>query len=282
MKRGNFQAGRIWTLEILIQKLYLLVAWTNISHNARQTSKGPFQCGWAEGSWGSWGSLAEDYTHPSDRGQRGLQGNTLLLTDEQWVRRAQWGATLGQGARPPGRASWSSSLGFLRGETGSTAVASRWGLGHPSWAESIGDASGRTAPHMSAISQHVAKTCHAQQPFIMGKHPKNPSRLSQHTEHQNCFISASFHVDGECPHFTQLLLLCYIEFCLIPCLWRIWYLLTSFDVMTPKSFTDNFDFLVRFAPNHISKCWNFSEDRNHCFVWFLILGFFFCCSPTSL
>lgn len=53
--------------------------------------------------------------------------------------------------------------------------------------------------------------------------------------------------------------------------------------MTPKSFADNFDFLVRFAPNHISKCWNFSEDRNHFFVWFLIFGvFFFLLLPNQL
>lgn len=77
--------------------------------------------------------------------------------------------------------------------------SSKKGFGAPPRAgfmRNVPSESGRTIPHLTAISQHVAKRCHARQPLITGEHPKNPLRLSQHTEHQNCFISASFHTGG--------------------------------------------------------------------------------------
>lgn len=56
--------------------------------------------------------------------------------------------------------------------------------------------SGRTVPHLPAITQHVAERCRAQQPLIRGEHPRNLPRVSLHTEHQNGFISPSFHTVG--------------------------------------------------------------------------------------
>lgn len=54
--------------------------------------------------------------------------------------------------------------------------------------------SGRTIPLLTASRQHVAKRCQAQHPLIVGEHPKNLPRVSLHTEYQNCFISAHFHM----------------------------------------------------------------------------------------
>lgn len=146
------------------------------------------------------------------------------------------------------------------------------------------NASGRTGPHLTVISQHVSKTCRGRQPFIMGKHPKNLPRLSQHVEHQKCFISASSpHMGGSFLtlfnlHFYVMSTYCHsFRFVLIPCSCCIRYLLMTFDVTKPKSSTDTFDFPVRFTPSHISNCWNCPGDRK---TLFGVL--FFCCFPTNL
>lgn len=96
MRKGNFQAERIWTLEIFVQKWYLLVSY--IIH--RQThpatlgrlQKGPFSVA-EQREAGVLGELSQRlYTslwlrtklqHP---GSQGPEGNKLLLIDAQWVK----------------------------------------------------------------------------------------------------------------------------------------------------------------------------------------------------
>lgn len=189
--------------------------WANTTRNARQTSKAPFQCGWAEGSWGSWEELSQRlYTSLWSRtkvlclGSQRPQENTLLLTDAQWVKRAPWGAVpaearaqvehFGHHSSFSSKVKWGPWLLVQAGMS-----SSKKEFGAHSWAGSMGDdtnSPGRTAPHLIGINWHVAKTCRARQPFIMGKHPKNLPGLSALWA-STVLNFSKFLPGGELPHF---------------------------------------------------------------------------------
>lgn len=285
MRKGNLKAERIWTLEISAQKWCLLVSCAEGKHTPMpgRLQKGPFSVAEQRGA-GVLGELSQRlYTSLWLRTKLlGSQGprETRSCHSAQGVKCSQWV----QCQQGPGGTSGGSAGAALK-----EGIHDHWCRADPqhkgvwgspkSWIYGEHSQRVRQSHSPSDCRQHVAKRCRAGPPLIMGQHPKNLPRVSLHTEHQNRFISASFHMGGVsslclastfmlCQNTPTTSVLLNTTFVCIQCL------LTSFDVRTAKLSTDNFDFPVVFVPKHISKCWNFPGDRN------AILGFFAAPQPA--